>query len=318
MNASLVLVVAPALAAPVLILVGVLVLAGILGTDRTGLHPGALAARWIGSLLGLVVLSAITVVAISGIPGHGPLAYGALGGFGPAAAALVLVLAIAVGERTLPAPHVAVRRASLVRRTVNEVVPRSALTIGAATLGMLLVVSAACLAVADGGRAYTAVRPLSTGEVVRSSFTPFPGYHYLLPIWVGLFVAGVAAVLVLRAILARRPSDDPQDILLRRRSSTSVVGALVLASSLYLLPVAALLMARLLTVDGLARTTSLEKVCIALGGAGVLVGLLAIATGLVMVVFPEVLARRSSAPAGRAPRSAAAGSVAPFTQEVRP
>lgn len=314
MASSLVFLVAPAMAGLALVLVGVLVLAGILGADRTGLHPGALAARWIGSLLGLFVLAAFAVVAVSGIPSSGPLAYGGVAAFGPAAGALVLVLSIAIGERTLPAPQAAVRRASLVRRTLNDVVPRSALVVVAVTLGMLLVVSVACFAVAEGGRAYTAVRPLPSGEVVRSSFTPFPGYHYTFPIWAGILVVSVAVVLVLRMILVRRPSDDSKDILLRRRSSTSVVGALVLASSLCLLPVAALLMARMLTADGLARTTTLEKCCVALGGAGVLVGLLAIAMGLVMVVFPEVLARRSSPPGARSPRNTAAGSAAPFTQ----
>lgn len=318
MTATLVLLVAPAMAGLALILVGVLVLAGILGADRTGLHPGALAARWIGSMLGLVVLTAFAAVAVSEIPSYGPFAYGAIATLGPASAALVLVLAIAVGERTLPAPHAAIRRASLVRRTLNDVVPRSALVVVAVTIGMLLAVSVVCFAMADGGRAYTSVRALPSGEVVRSSFTPFPGYHYTFPIWTGILVVSVAVVLVLRMILVRRPSDDPQDILLRRRSSTSVVGSLVLASSLYLLPVAALLVARMLTADGLVRTTMLEKFCAALGGAGVFVGLLAIAMGLVMVVFPEVLARRSSPPGVRSPRDTATGSIVPFTQEARP
>lgn len=215
----------------------------MLGVDRTGLHRGALLARWAGVLLGLLVMAALVVVGASGIPASGPLAFGVPAALGPAVGGRVLVLAIAGGELTLPAPRTSVRRASLHRRTPGDLVPRPALWLCAITGGVL--------------------------------------------------VLALGAALALRVILRRRPSDDALDILLRRRSSTSVLGALVLAVAGTLLPVSALLVMRLLPSAG-HTATGLEQGSIAVGALGVVVGLLALPAGLVMVVFPGTMARRSA------------------------
>lgn len=301
----LVLFAAPCLAGLVLVIVGVLVVTGVLGVERTGLHVGAQVARCVGSLLGVVVGTGFLVLGVGGQSSPGPLGYGAIATLGPGIGAAVLVLAITIGERTFSAPHVNVRSASLVRRTTGTVVPRSALLIGIASLVMLAILSLLGTALSDGGRAYTAVRHLPTGEVTRSGATPFPGHHYTLPMWGGILVLLLCSALAIRAILLRRPSDDTRDILLRRRSSTSVIGAVVLAAAASMLPVASLIIARLLTSDGLARTTTTEQVCIAVAAIGVVTGLVALPVGFVMVVFPEVLARYSSVPSARTPEPSA-------------
>lgn len=299
MASALVLLAAPLVAGIILLLIAALVAAGVLGGERTGLHPGALRARWAGSLLGLVVLVATVALGSGSGPSAGPLAYGAIAAAAPGLAGLVLVLTIALGERTLPAPRTALRSASLVPRAAGDVVPRSAVVLTAIPLAVLLLVSAVSWSLADGGRAYTTERALPDGTVVTSTSSPFPGFHYLIPLWVALLLLVLAAVLVLRAVLRRRPSDDERDILLRRRSSTSVLGALVLAVALSLLPVATLLVAGLVPIDGLSGSVPLEQFGIGVGVLGAVAGLLAVPVGTAMVVFPEVLARHSPVVAGR-------------------
>lgn len=285
------------LTAPILLLVAVLVAAGLLGADHTGLHRGALLARWVGLLLGVVTLGVLVVAGAGGVPGSGPLAVGALAGLGPATGGIVLVLAIAAGERTLPAPTSAVRRASLRRRTLSDLVPRAALVLLALALGALVLVTVASTTLASSGRFFSTVQ-----DGVRVLASPFPGAHYTVPIWVSLLLLVVCAVLVLRLILRRRPSDDPQDILLRRRSSTSVLGAIVLACVLTLVPVAGLMARPLASASGQGTGLAL-----ALAGLGALVGLLALPAGLVMVVFPETIARRSDVADRPVPRIAVQG-----------
>ena len=299
MSSALVLLAAPLVAGIVLLPIAALVAAGVLGGERTGLHSGALRARWAGSLLGLVVLMGIVALGAGGGPSTGPLAFGAIAAAAPGLAGLVLVLAISLGERTLPAPRTALRSASLVPRAAGDVVPRSAVILAAISLTVLLLVSAVGWSLADGGREYTTERAMADGTVITSTSSPFPGFHYLIPLWAALLLLVIAAVLALRAVLHRRPSDDEQDILLRRRSSTSVLGALVLASSLCLLPVATLLAARLAPAGGLSGALPLEQFGIGVGVLGAAAGLLAFPVGIAMVVFPEVLARRSPAGVGR-------------------
>ena len=74
---------------------------------------------------------------------------------------------------------------------------------------------------------------------------------------------------------------------------------MVLASALCLLPVATMLVARLAPADGLSGALPLEQVGIGVGVLGAAAGLLAFPAGIAMVVFPEVLARRSPAGVGR-------------------
>lgn len=308
MSGALVLLIVPGIAVAVLMLVGALIVAGSLGAERTGLHRGALLARWAGLLLGVLAMAVLVSVGASGSPTSGPLAYGALAAFGPAAGGLVLVLAIAGGELTLPAPRHSVRRASLHRRTVGDLVPRLAVVLCAVTVGVLVLLTAVSTALATEGRFYTTVDVIEGGGIMESTSSPFPGAQYTLPIWGGLLVLAVGAALTLRVILHRRPSDDVQDILLRRRSSTSVLGALVLAAAVTLLPVAALMVMQLLPSAGQPPATGIEQACIALGGLGVVVGLLGLPVGVVMVVFPEVIARKAAPREGRVPEAVVEGS----------
>lgn len=278
------------LIAPILLLVAVLVAAGALGTDRTGLHRGALLARWAGFLLGILVLGLLVGAGARGVPASGPLAYGALAALAPAAGGLVLVLAIAVGELTLPAPTTAVRRASLRRRTLGDLVPRAALVLSALAAGVLVLVTVVSTTLTTSGRFFSTMQVGADGSIHRTLASPFPGAHYTVPIWLGLLLLVTGAVLVLRLIHRRRPSDDPRDILLRRRSSASVLGAVVLACALTLVPVAGMMAMPLASASGQGMGPAL-----ALAGIGALVGLAAVPAGLVMVVFPEVIARRSDA-----------------------
>ncbi|MDN5599198.1 MAG: hypothetical protein ACTHV2_10260 [Brachybacterium sp.] len=282
--------------APVLLLVGVLIAAGVLGTYRTGLHRGALFARWVGFLLGILVVGLLVGAGANGVPGSGPLAFGALAALGPAAGGLVLVLAIAAGELTLPAPTTTVRRASLRRRTLGDLVPRAALVLDAVALGAFALVTTVSTLLATSGRFFSTMQDSADGSRLRSIASPFPGAHYTVPIWASLLLLVVSVVLVLRLILHRRPSDDPQDILLRRRSSTSVLGALVLSCALTLVPVAGLMAMPLASASG-----PWTGFALVVAGLGVLVGGLALLAGLVMVVFPEVIARRPAAADGPAP-----------------
>lgn len=307
MAGVLVLLIVPVVAVAVLVLVGALVVAGGLGAQRTGLHRGALLARWAGLLLGLLMVGMVVSIGASGFPASGPLAYGALAAVGPAAGGLVLVLAIAGGELTLPAPRSAVRRASLRRRTAGDLVPRRAVVLCAVVVGVLVLLTAVSTVLATEGRFYATVDLLEGGGILETVSSPFPGAQYTLPIWGGLLVLAVAAALALRVILRRRPSDDVQDILLRRRSLTSVLGAPVLAASLTLLPVAALMGMQLLPSAGHAAT-GVELACIVLSGVGVVVGLLALPVGLVMVVFPEVIARKGAPRDERPPEAVVDGS----------
>ena len=293
MSGALVLLVVPVVAVAALVLVGALVVAGGLGAERTGLHRGALLARWAGLLLGLLMMGVVVSVGTSGGSVSGPLAHGALASFGPAAGGLVLVLAIAGGELTLPAPRNSVRRASLRRRTAGDLVPRFAVVLCTVAVGVLVLLTAISTVLATDGRFYVTGDVLEGGGILESTSSPFPGAQYTLPIWGGLLVLCVAAALALRVILRRRPSDDVQDILLRRRSFTSVLGALVLVASLILLPVAALMGMQLLPSAEHAAT-GVELACIVLSGVGVVVGLLVLPVGLVMVVFPEAIARKGA------------------------
>ncbi|WP_157773516.1 hypothetical protein [Brachybacterium vulturis] len=174
--------------------------------------------------------------------------------------------------------------------------------LSALALGVLVLVTFVSTTLATSGRYFSTVQDGADGGVLRTIASPFPGAHYTVPIWVSLLPLVVSAVLVLRLILRRRPSDDPQDILLRRRSSTSVLGAVVLACALTLVPVAGLMVMRLASAPGQGTGLAL-----ALAGPGALVGLLALPAGLAMVVFPEVVARRSGAADGPVPEIAVRG-----------
>lgn len=287
----------PALLPPVIvvILVGALLTAGLLGTDRTGLHRGALAARWAGCLAVGVALAAIATFGVNAGPASGPLAYGAIAVLAPAAAGIVLILAITLGELTLPATPGDVRRASLHRRTLGDLMPRAAVALTLAALTALLALTLlTTLSSAPDRRSYSMPLLYANGAVGESARGPYPGLHYTLPLWISLLMLLGAAAIALRVILQRRPSSDAEDILLRRRSSTSVLGAIVLVAGMCLpsLGGPALLGAGTTPPGAVSLTPQIDTTVQIVSGAAIVLGLAALPVGLVMVVFPEVLARR--------------------------
>ena len=88
---------------PLLAIVALLVFATVSGSERTGLHRGALLARWIGLAAAVVLSLAILAISIQGTWPGGRLGVGALTGTALLIGATVLVIAILVGELTLPA-----------------------------------------------------------------------------------------------------------------------------------------------------------------------------------------------------------------------
>lgn len=286
------MVVGPLLSLMLLVLLPVvlaaLLLARALGAERTGLHRGALAARWVGLPLGMAVMTLVIVAAASGRSvDTGPLA-----ALGPAAGGVVLLLAIAAGELTLPAPQAAVRRASLRRRTLGTLLPRTAAVMVALSLAVLALVSLTGLLLAADGTTFAIEVPPSGDDLGRgAAYGPFPGGDYTRTIAAGMLVLVLVAGGALALILRRRPSDDAHDLLLRRRSSTSVAGAVVLAAAACTVPVAlALLRPLLLVRDEFTITAGMQAgTWIAVGGFAL--GMLALPLGLAMVVVPELLAR---------------------------
>ncbi|MEE1651505.1 hypothetical protein V1260_12000 [Brachybacterium sp. J144] len=277
-----------------------LLLARALGAERTGLHRGALAARWVGLPLGMAVMMLVIILGASGrTPDSGPLA-----ALGPAAGGIVLLLAIAAGELTLPAPQVAVRRASLRRRTLGTLLPRPAAVLaGLALASLALVTLTGLLLAADGTTFAIEVPPTGDDPGHGAAFGPFPGGDYTVTIAAGTAALVLVAVGALVLILRRRPSDDVQDLLLRRRSSTSVAGAVVLAAAACTVPVALAVLRPLVQVRGeFALTPGMEAgTWIAVVGIGL--GLLALPVGLAMVMVPELLARSG-------PRTGASAAIA--------
>ncbi|MBB5832390.1 hypothetical protein [Brachybacterium aquaticum] len=279
---------------PLLVVVAVLLIADALGHERTGLHRGALIARWIGVPLGMIVTVAVVTWAQTVSAGSEHFATGAFAAAGPFLGGIVLVLAIAMGEMSLPAPRTAVRRASLQRRTAGSIVPRGALVLAGLALAALALVTATGALLASGGNTFMVVEGVGDDGVPWGAvYGPFPGWHYTVVIAVGTVALLLVALLALRLILRRRPSDDPQDILLRRRSSTSVAGAVVLAAAACTLPVSVFLLHPLVLVRGLYEITPAMQAGTAIAGIGILAALLALPVGLVMVVFPQTIARRA-------------------------
>lgn len=265
-----------------------LLLARALGAERTGLHRGALTARWVGLPLGMAVMMLVIAVAASGrTADSGPLA-----ALGPAAGGIVLLLAIAAGELTLPAPRAAVRRASLHRRTLGALVPRPAAVLAVLALAVLALVTLTGLLLAADGTTFAIEAPPTGDDLGHgATFGPFPGGDFTTTITAGMLALVLVAVGVLALILRRRPSDDAQDLLLRRRSSTSVAGAVVLAAAACTVPVALALLSPLVRVRGEFTLTAGMEAGTWIAACGIGLGLLALPLGLAMVVVPELLAR---------------------------
>lgn len=286
---SIVLVLPPLIGAALLVLV-LAVLAGRLGAQRTGTHPGALAARWAGILAAGALLGVVLALTGRGIPATGRLAYGGLLSITPCLVAALLILAVILGEQTMPAPRARHRYGLLAHRSVSTMVPRLPL---AAVLGVLLVLLVHGIwatAVASGcadGRCLERSGVDAEGNLVTSVSSPFPGAWYTVPTALALAVLLLLAALAIAVIVRRRPSDDPADALLRRRCATSVMGAVLLALGMTLVGHAG---AAGLRIDGP------ESV---IPWTGAVIGLVSLPWGAVMLVFPGLVVRGTATPAGR-------------------
>lgn len=125
-------------------------------------------------------------------------------------AGLLYVAVHAVGELNFPRPQGAIRRASLVPRSVADVAPRWLRTATWAWLGLAVAIAVAGALTSSDGRSITR----STGTA-----SPYPGPDYALPALVAIAVLVLAAEGALR-LVARRPAvmdADPEwDLALRR------------------------------------------------------------------------------------------------------
>ncbi|ADG74215.1 conserved hypothetical protein [Cellulomonas flavigena DSM 20109] len=152
----------------------------------------------------------------------------------PAVAGVVALLVSAVGERTWPRPGAPVRRASLARRTAQDVAPRALTTLVGVWVAVLLsVLAAAALTAGDDGRTLT----VRHDAFATSSAGPYPGAPYGAPVAAVVAVLLVATALALH-LVARRPAvpdvSTADDGALRRASARRVLAAvqLVLGATL--------------------------------------------------------------------------------------
>lgn len=296
-------------------------LAAWLGTERTGLHRGALAARWIGLLAGGAVMIAMLALSVSGTWPGGRLGLGALTGAAPIVGAGVLILAILIGELTIPA-HGAERAGSLVPRSLGSIVPRTAAAITAGTVLLFIGLSAITSRqgsaddLGNPGRSFSYGRVLADGTQVTGSIGPFPGTWYTVPAGAAALLLLVLAVIAILVIHRRRPSLDAADALLRSRSLVSVLGAVVLGLSLVTAAFAsfaqhayrgALLNAADLAPEAGPRLLGLPDAAVAAAGAAVVLAFVGSLAGMLMVCIPSVLARgtRTRAAAATAPAAIA-------------
>ena len=125
MAGPLLLLLALVLLAPAALVIGLLAYAATAGAERTGLHRGALTARAGGIAAALAVAGAVAGASLSGIWPGGGLGLGALVLPAPLLGGIVLLVAIAIGERSLPADTPR-RSASLLPRTATTLLPRAA------------------------------------------------------------------------------------------------------------------------------------------------------------------------------------------------
>ncbi|UZN04682.1 hypothetical protein [Cellulomonas sp. S1-8] len=146
----------------------------------------------------------------------------------PAIAGVVALLVAAVGERTWPRPAAPVRRASLARRTVRDVAPR---TLAGLVLGwaaaLLLVLVATALTADPGGRTVT----FTPDAVSSSSAGPYPGTPYGVPLALATVVLLVATGTTLHLVAARPTVADvstADDARLRRASARRVLAGVQL------------------------------------------------------------------------------------------
>lgn len=286
-----------------------LAFASIAGSERTGLHRGALIARWVGAALAVLVAVGLLMMSIQGTWPAGRMGHGSLTGTSLLIGAVVLVLAILVGELSLPARSATQRYGLLTPRDSAALVCRPALlnaVVAVVALTGYALLTTAVAAPDDMGRpgrslAHTGVDGFSSG-----AYGPFPGQWYTLPVLVALVVLVLTAAGALVIVVRRRPSSDPQDLLLRRRSVTSLLGALSVGAGL---TAQGLALYGLMGFMRIAQPEYVEQVLGIIGTvasvAVAIIGLISAILGAVMVCMPAAIARRipDSASQARRPRT---------------
>lgn len=304
---------------PLILVIGLLVVATLPGTRRTGLHKGALIARWAGIAVAGVALVLTIGASMTGTWPGGRLGLGALTAAAPLIGATLLVIAILIGELTLPAPKSTTRYGLLTprsRRTVSSQLASITACLGVVTLtGYALFTTLVAVPDTEGrpGRAiaHTGVDGFSGG-----AYGPFPGQWYTLPVLICLALLVAATAGAITVVVRRRPSADAHDILLRRRSVTSLLGAVAVGAGLTAQGLSAY------GLMGFLRIAQPDYVEQGLGFAGMaaslgvgMAGLVISLLGAVMVCLPAAIARtvpgqREPAGAATAPRTMAHKSLA--------
>lgn len=284
-----------------IVLIG-LILAMTLGTERTGLHPRAIAARWIGFSLGLLVMVALVMLSGARPLGIDRLSLGVPAMLGPVVGAAVLLLALVIGELTMP-PADQRRYGSLVARRAASLLPPGAIlivTLALASFAAITVAGSVLGSPDDRGRDGRALAVALRGGEVTATAGPFPGTWYAVPAGVGMVGLLLLAVLAILVATRRRSSDDRADALLRRRTAVAVLGAVSIPAGVLALgfSVAAggALGSLRATMAGLGErwtpTGGLHALGILVWVCGP-IGLVTALAGAVMVCCPALLARRS-------------------------
>lgn len=297
---------------PLILVLVLLVLATLPGARRTGLHTGALIARWVGILTGAAAICLTIGASISGTWPGGRLGLGALTAAAPLIGATVLVIAILIGELTLPAPRSSTRYGLLVprdRRTISSQLASITACLGVLALAGYAVFTSLVAVPDTEGRPGRALAHTGIDGFSAGAYGPFPGQWYTLPVLVCLAVLVAAAVGAITLVVRRRPSADPQDILLRRRSVTSLLGAVAVGAGLTAQGLSAY------GLMGFLRIAQPDYVEQALGFAGMaaslavgMIGLVIALLGAVMVCLPAAIAR--SVPVHREPLGTAGAASA--------
>ncbi|GEN80871.1 hypothetical protein [Actinotalea fermentans] len=205
----------------------------------------------------------------------------------------------AIGERTWPRPAGPVRRAALVHRRVSDVAPRwlrrTVNGLAVATVVVLVVCGATG---ADDGRSIT-TSAFSGDAFTTRSASPYPGWHFALPLLVAVVLVALAAEGVLR-LVARRPAivdaDPTYDAASRRLSAHRALRGAVLVIGCSL--------AGVLVVAGTAlQGVELRPLGLAAAVLGVVVGLgsivVAAIPGRAAVAAPAAARGPATSPASR-------------------
>lgn len=279
------------------LVIAVVVIAGTRSAGTSLSDAASAARRHAGAVTGLAWLAAVVALLV-GAQLAGATAFphsGVMFGLLPALAGLAHAGVHAIGEVTWPGPTGAVRRAALTRRTARDVASPMMTRATATWLGALVVVAVVgSLTAAPDGRS-VAARTLHGS----SSASPYPGWHYSVPLLAGTLVVVAAAVLVLRLVASRPAVVDaaPEwDLQMRRLSAHRVLRGTQLTLGL---TAAGQLLAAGMTLRNVAFAGSAEEMTPAPGygiAANVCL-LLALGIGLAVFAFAAV-----PGPEPRAPR----------------